>query len=98
MIAAFSWDPNFQCVTQNYTAPLWQEIQEDWDRPIITYAGFNQGLCKQVVVRGFNVASMDVTLTVRWTDKQSKQCQQDFSPFSVDPNWGIKNHKSKYMG
>ena len=53
-VTAFAWDPLFTC-SQKGRASLSQQIQQDWQRPIISECGFHSPQNLSIVVKGFHI-------------------------------------------
>lgn len=92
-VISFAWDYCYYCVPEEseYTKPLFQEIYDDFDRPIINDVRvINETI---VGVFGFNVASLKLELSFKCDGKEIKM-----KPYQVDENWGKNNNKSYLMG
>ena len=88
-IISFAWDADYLCKPSSaYPLSLAEEIQKDWDRPIVSYLDPING-----VIRGFNLAENTVTYSVKCASGKTGTDK----PLNFDANWGKKNDRSPLL-
>lgn len=97
-IVSFAWDSDFVCLTKEYNLTIAQDIRDDWERPIVNQAEFDNGQCGVLLVRGFNIVQSSTKFKVTWTNSEGKKTEETLQGLLPNPNWGKENNRSYLMG
>ncbi|MCP4134274.1 MAG: hypothetical protein GY754_25090 [bacterium] len=91
-IISYMYDPFYWCTDRFDTPSLMDQVEDDFDRPIINNAVYwdtddGQGL----VLRGYNIANADTTYKLTWYDSTWIIRSAIVERGWIDPDWGTKN-------